>query len=37
MIAAFFATRGAKVVHACDLDTLPAALVANALGGRKVV
>ena len=37
MIAAFFATRGAKVVHACDLDTLPAALVAKALGGRKVV
>ncbi len=37
MIAAFFATRGAKVVHACDLDTLPAALAAKALGGRKVV
>ncbi len=37
MIAAFFATRGAQVVHACDLDTLPAALAAKALGGRKVV
>lgn len=37
MIAAFFATRGAKVVHASDLDTLPVALAAKALGGRKVV
>ena len=37
MIAAFFATRGAEVVHASDLDTLPAALVAKALRGRKVV
>lgn len=37
MMAAFLATRGAQVVHACDLDTLPAALVAKALRGRKVV
>ncbi len=37
MMAAFLATRGAKVVHASDLDTLPVALAAKVLGGRKVV
>lgn len=37
MMAAFGATRGADAVHATDLDTLPAALVAKALRGAKVV
>lgn len=37
MMAAFGATRGADAVHATDMDTLPAALVAKALRRVKVV
>ena len=37
MIAAFGATRGAEVIHAADLDTLPAALAAKVLRGARVV
>ncbi len=35
-LAAFRATRNADVVHACDLDTLPAALAAKALRGSLI-
>ncbi len=35
-IAAFRATRRADVVHACDLDTLPAALAAKGLRGSRI-
>ncbi len=36
-LAAFWATRGADIVHACDLDTLPAALAAKALRRSRIV
>ncbi len=37
LLAAFRATWGADVVHACDLDTLPAALASKFLRGRRIV
>ncbi|MEE9592807.1 MAG: glycosyltransferase family 4 protein [Thermoplasmata archaeon] len=37
LLVAYRATRGARIVHACDLDTLPAALAAKTLRGSRVV
>lgn len=37
LLAAYHATHGAEIVHACDLDTLPSALAAKAVRGCRVV